>query len=350
MNAVTWIPEQKIAVAPPKRPKKITGTRFAAIMGLNRWSTPFEAWCAITRTYEKPFEDTIYTIAGKTIEPKQAEYMRRAYFMTGLVTPEDMFGPDYFRKTYGDFFKDSKIFGGMWDYLLKDSSGELKAVLEMKTTKRSEDWRKDVPEYYALQAALYAWLLGVDQVIMVCSFLDGPDYEHPEAYECRAENTIVRPFRLSERYTNMQGIISRAEGWWNDHVLTGVSPTYDEQADAEILKALRNNVCIPDDSELAALVREAEDLKTRLDTAKGAVLEDEKRYKKLVEQLKAAAVAQFREGDTAVTIHGDLFDWVASRNPKISYDLERMQADGVELEKYKIEEFACRFGPKVRKS
>ncbi len=79
MNAVTWMQEQKIAVMPPKRPKKITGTRFAAIMGLNRWSTPFEAWCAITRTYEKPFEDTIYTIAGKIIEPKQAEYMRRAF-------------------------------------------------------------------------------------------------------------------------------------------------------------------------------------------------------------------------------------------------------------------------------
>ena len=51
--------------------KKITGTRFAAIMGLNKWTTPFNAWCAITRTYEEPFEDTIYTVAGKTIEPKQ---------------------------------------------------------------------------------------------------------------------------------------------------------------------------------------------------------------------------------------------------------------------------------------
>ena len=77
-----------IIVDPPKKPKKITGTRFATVMGLNPWSTPFEIWCAVTKTYEKPFEDTIYTIAGKTIEPKQAEYMKKAYAMNNLVTPE----------------------------------------------------------------------------------------------------------------------------------------------------------------------------------------------------------------------------------------------------------------------
>ena len=82
-----WNDDKTITITPPKRPKKITGTRFAAIMGLNKWTTPFNAWCAITRTYEEPFEDTIYTVAGKTIEPKQAEFMKKSYFMTNLITP-----------------------------------------------------------------------------------------------------------------------------------------------------------------------------------------------------------------------------------------------------------------------
>lgn len=73
-----WL-DNKIQIVPPKRPKKLTATRFATILGLNPWSTPFEVWCEITRTYQKPFEDTIYTIAGKTIEPKQAEYMKNTY-------------------------------------------------------------------------------------------------------------------------------------------------------------------------------------------------------------------------------------------------------------------------------
>lgn len=60
-------------------------------------------WCAITKTYEKPFEDTIYTAAGKAIEPKQAEYMKKSYGMD-LITPTDRYGEDYFNKTWGDFF------------------------------------------------------------------------------------------------------------------------------------------------------------------------------------------------------------------------------------------------------
>ena len=92
-----WNNDKTITITPPAKPKKITGTRFAAIMGLNKWTSPFNAWCAITRTYEEPFEDTIYTIAGKTIEPKQAEYMKTAYFMSNLITPTDVYGEDYFK-------------------------------------------------------------------------------------------------------------------------------------------------------------------------------------------------------------------------------------------------------------
>ena len=52
-----WNDDKTITITPPAKPKKITGTRFAAIMGLNKWTSPFNAWCAITRTYEEPFED-----------------------------------------------------------------------------------------------------------------------------------------------------------------------------------------------------------------------------------------------------------------------------------------------------
>ena len=219
-----WNDDKTITITPPAKPKKITGTRFAAIMGLNKWTSPFNAWCAITRTYEEPFEDTIYTIAGKTIEPKQAEYMKTAYFMSNLITPTDVYGEDYFKKTWGDFFRDTPIFGGMWDYLLVDKEGKPQTVLEMKTTKRSEDWVEDVPEYYALQAALYAYLLGVDDVIMVCSVLGEKDYDDPAAYECKAENTFVRPFKVSERYPNMKKTITQVKKWWKTHVEGGVSP------------------------------------------------------------------------------------------------------------------------------
>ena len=44
-----WLDGNKIQIIPPKRPKKLTGTRFATILGLNPWSTPFEIWCEVTR-------------------------------------------------------------------------------------------------------------------------------------------------------------------------------------------------------------------------------------------------------------------------------------------------------------
>lgn len=115
------------------------------------------------------------------------------YKKGGIIINHDEEG---FKKTWGDFFRDIPIFGGMWDYLLVDKEGKPQTVLEMKTTKRSEDWVEDVPEYYALQAALYAYLLGVDDVIMVCSVLGEKDYDDPAAYECKAENTFVRPFKV----------------------------------------------------------------------------------------------------------------------------------------------------------
>ena len=54
-----WIDGKKIQITPPKRPKKLTATRFATVLGLNPWSTPFEVWCEVTRTWQRPFEDTI---------------------------------------------------------------------------------------------------------------------------------------------------------------------------------------------------------------------------------------------------------------------------------------------------
>ena len=343
-----WLDGNKIQIIPPKRPKKLTGTRFATILGLNPWSTPFEIWCEVTRTYQKPFEDTIYTIAGKTIEPKQAEYMKQTYFMSNLVTPTDIWGKDYFRQTYGDFFKESPVLGGMWDYLLYGKDGKPTTVLEMKTSKRVEDWKDDIPEYYALQAALYAYLLGVDEVIMVASFLEPKDYGNPEKFVCSGENTITRPFKVSERYPDFEKkYVKPALKWWKDFVESGISPAFNERKDAEILKALRTNNLSPE-TDMAALVKEAEDLKVKLDAHAAKVAEDEKRYKVLTDMIKKAAIAQFRDGDKKVSIAGSAYNWEVSRTSTTKIDKDAMKADGV-LAKYTTTEDSYRISPKAVK-
>ena len=327
-----WLEGNKIKVVPPKRPKKLTATRFATVLGLNPWSTPFEVWCEITRTYQKPFEETIYTAAGKTIEPKQAQFMKKSYFMTNIVTPTDIYGEDYFNRTYGDFFKDEPIFGGMWDYLLFDENRKPVTVLEMKTTKRAEDWAKDIPEYYALQAALYAYLLGVDDVIMVASFLSDKDYKDPSQFIPSAKNTITVPFKVSERYPEFKKLVKKAEKWWKDHVETGISPAFDEKADAEILKELRTNTLNPE-SDIEALLREGEELKAEIDRLSAPIEPLEKRLKVVTDIIKQHALAQFRDGDKKVSIRGEKYEWNVSRSETSEIDKDGLKADGL-LTKY----------------
>lgn len=327
-----WLEGNKIKVVPPKRPKKLTATRFATVLGLNPWSTPFEVWCEITRTYQKPFEETIYTAAGKTIEPKQAQFMKKSYFMTNIVTPTDIYGEDYFNRTYGDFFKDEPIFGGMWDYLLFNENKKPVTVLEMKTTKRAEDWAKDIPDYYALQAALYAYLLGVDDVIMVASFLSDKDYKDPAQFIPSAKNTITVPFKVSERYPEFKKLVKKAEKWWKDHVETGISPAFDEKADAEILKELRTNTLNPE-SDIEALLREGEELKAEIDRLSAPIEPLEKRLKVVTDIIKQHALAQFRDGDKKVSIRGEKYEWNVSRSETSEIDKDGLKADGL-LAKY----------------
>lgn len=333
-----FLKDGRIKVDPPKKPKKLTATRFATIMGLNAWATPFSAWCEMTRTYEEPFEDSIYTIAGKVIEPKICDYLRSRYFMD-IKSPTDVYGPDYFKKTWGDFFPGETALGGMWDFLGDDF------VVEVKTTKRVEDWKGvdgkvEPPIYYKLQACLYAYLLGFDNVVMTCSFLEDKDYANPEAFVPNVDNTVVIEFSLSEEFpTFKESYIDPALKFWNDHVLTGISPEYDEKKDAEILKVLRKNVTEVEDADIIKLMKEADRLKTSIDKAKAKIADKEKRLKEIDDQVKKSIIEQFRDGDKHVEVKGSTYTWDVRKDVSKGFDQKKFEADNPGVyEKYKTKE------------
>ena len=97
-----------------------------------------------------------------------------------------------------------------------------------------------------------------------------------------------------------------------------MSPVYDEKRDAEILKVLRTNNLSPE-TDLAELVREAEELKAKLDA-------------------HAAEVA-----DDALT--GSRYSWEVSRSSTTKIDKNALKADGL-LEKYSTTEETYRLLPK----
>lgn len=327
----------RIKVDPPKKPKKLTATRFATVMGLNAWATPFSAWCEMTRTYEEPFSDSIYTVAGKIIEPKICEYLRNRYFME-IKSPTDVYGEDYFKKTWGDFFPDQDALGGMWDFLGDDF------VVEVKTTKRAEDWRGvdgkvEPPIYYKLQAALYAYLLGFDDVVMTCSFLETSDYPveqgggkydtaPTEAFTPNVNNTVVVEFKVSEAFpTFKETYVDPALRFWKEHVMTGISPEYDEKKDAKILAALRKNTVEPTDTDIAKLIAEADKIQAQVDKAEARIADKKKRLKEIEDAVKRYMTSQFREGDKKVEIGGKAYTWTLTKSERNSLDQTALKKD-----------------------
>lgn len=321
----------------PKKFKKLTATRFATVMGLNAWSTPFAAWCEITKTYEDPFTDSIYTVAGKIIEPKICDYLRNRYFMD-IQSPEDVYGKDYFKKTWGDFFPDQTALGGMWDFLGDDF------VVEVKTTKRAEDWRGvdgkvEPPIYYKLQAALYAYLLGFDDVVMTCSFLEAKDYPidlgdgkfdtaPTEAFTPNVDNTVVIEFKVSEAFpTFKESYVDPALKFWRDHVMTGISPAFDEKKDAEILKVLRKNTVEPTDADISKLIAEADKIQAAIDKAEDRLADKRKRLKEIDDQVKKFMATQFRPGDKKVEIAGKRYTWTVTKSERSSFDSKALAKD-----------------------
>ena len=338
MSKLEWLDGNRIGVDPPSRPKKITGTRLGAILGVNRWKTPFAAWCEMTRTYEEPFTDTIYTKAGKIIEPKQARFAKIICGFPGFVTPEDKYGKNYFKDTYGDFFHENPVFGGMWDYLSyenKKKNSDI-TVLEMKTTKRKQDWEKDIPEYYALQAALYAYLLNTDKVCMVVSYLKSTDYDHPDKFLPTKRNTQIFPFRLSERYPNFENdYIKPALDFWNNYVLTGYSPPYDEKKDADILAELRKKVIDVGQTTEDELISEAEHLQAELDKYSAITKPIEDRMKILKDAMRTEALDMLDSGTDKVVYAGASYGFTVSKVTTSKVDTEALKADGL-YEKYVV--------------
>lgn len=344
--------------------KKITGTRFAAILGKNRWQSAFEVWADITRTYDKPFESTIYTEAGKIIEPMQVEWYKNNYFVN-LLTPEQRYGFDPFKVTYGDFFRGLKasrlsagkfddpkhpILGGMWDALELDEDGQPIGVIECKSTKRAQDWsEEEAPEYYEYQAALYAYLLGLDRVTMVVTFLDEEDYHGADnktygepMYEALAklkktvkvnnENTRAFTFKISERYPQFEQAIQYALEWHEKYVKTGESPNYDlSTKDKEIIRALSTETIEDPDLDISKMAQKADELSSQIETLKVlyGITDLEKQYEKLKSDIKDQAMSLIGKDQDFVVVNSKENVYTVAKQVRTGIDIDKLKEDNL---------------------
>ncbi len=326
----------------PARPKKITGTRFASILGANEWQSEFEAWCDMTRVYSKPFVDNKYTLAGKAIEPILIEWAKE-YFGEGVVSPKEYYGNtwDEVKKRY-DFYRGTKIFGGMWDAKIVNGGKEY-GVIEFKTSSRPQDWVDGAPLDKKLQSLLYPYLDKIERAFLVVAFLDEEHYSHPETFvPVEGENVKVYSYDVANEITMLNGephttaqLVGVATEWWNEYLTSFLSPTFDEKRDAEVLKELRT--LRPDEDEdktLKDILKNIDELEIRIENIReeGNLDELEKELKNHKDGLKRVLTEAFTDDDEKVEVGR----WSLSKSVRESIDTALLKADGL-FDKYKKE-------------
>lgn len=344
---------QTIAVAkgPVSNPKKMTGTRLSAVLGFDKYKTPFGAWCEITRVAEPPFEGNKFTEAGSAIEPKLLDFCKYEV-SPHIITPEEFYNtPDPKRHTGYDFFGDDPIFGGMWDALIGDGNGGIIGVVEAKTSSRPQDWQDGVPLNYAVQGLMYAYLLGLDRVFFPVRFMNPDEYDAPEKCECTEDNTVLYELKVSEWSHGGNDIgawMSNAAAWHSNHVDGNISPKYDEKKDVEYLKLMRKATVTCNDladkaKDAAHVQKQIDALKAKLTAAEWKQLAAlEKDLKSIKDKgIKPSLVAMFDLPENAGKEELSGFGWKVKRTTSTSIDKEALEADGL-IEKYSVEDVTYR--------
>lgn len=244
--------------------KKITGSRFSSVLGLNEYTSPFKTWCIMTGLYTEPMDEMI-SQAGCIIEPKIKDLVSK------------MLGVEYIQydphKIGFDLFKENKIFGGIPDgepiinnmvnyqndyrmleikttsidsflykkinnlfVLQKDENNY--PIIKSKGTKKAK-WFDDygnviVPIEYECQLSLYCYLRGISKGIFAICFLETNDYIDPQS--CNVYERDIQLVNLDIDLGKFKSMVDVATDWYANYIETGISPIMSND-DLEFIKS-----------------------------------------------------------------------------------------------------------------
>ena len=299
-----------ILTEPPKQKLRITGHRFASVLGLNQYQSPFGSWCEITKLVKLPFEDNKYTIAGKTIEPKLINFVREKF--PNCMSIEEYYGNNIEKYRWNNFVDDSNIFGGVMDAVAtKNDLKTILAVVECKTSSKPHLWENNqVPIEYLLQGCEYSYLKKLDRVIFICAFLQEADYNHPEKFVPTEENTILVVKKIKDVRIEMpngdlisfEEAIAYCEDWWHKYIETGISPEFDEKKDKEYLDIIRTSKP-QNDNDLDNLCISAKLLEDEINDIidKNELDKKQKELKTLKNGIKEKMMDMLSDGETKIS-------------------------------------------------
>lgn len=262
------------------RKNSIGGSEIAAVLGMNRWKTPFAVWAEKTGRIDNAVQQSESMYWGTVMESiLRQEFSKR----TGYAVKE----AHYIFASIDNPFMTANI-----DGYVDLGNGEY-AVLEIKTAGNyaEQDWQDGCPIEYFCQVQHYLYITGMKKAF-IAVLIGGNNFKYLEI--ARDEDTI-------------QTIICCAKQFW-DMVKNDTPPAVTDK-DNSLLATLYPQskavtIKIPD--EYKAVLRQYNDAKQAIDQAK-----------KAKEEAEAKLKAFMKDSDTAV-IDGYKVSWKSSERNSLS--------------------------------
>lgn len=245
--------------------KKITGSRLYNVLNLSEMTSSFKTWCMMVNIYTEPMDEMLAN-AGNTIEPKIREWVEKTINQKYFV-----YDP---KKCKFDVFDSNPIFGGIPDgepinngkidyndgarmLEIKTSSidsfvykkidhvfilqkdGNQAPLIKQKDGKRAKWFNSKneilVPEEYKFQLGLYCYLRNITKGLFAICFLKTEDYLYPE--KCDVNQREIQLVEFDIDLNIFKKWIDLAIAWYDQHILTGISPKMTEE-DEQFVKDL----------------------------------------------------------------------------------------------------------------
>ena len=257
--------------------KKVTGTTFGSVLGLNKYKTPLKTWAIMVGIYKETMDETLAK-TGTIIEPKIREYAQEKLNLKFKV-----YNPHEIKY---DVFKDDKVYGGIPDGEPVDEFGNIsysddKPMLEVKTSscdslvykqteenqlrmvkdengfpivkvpggKKAEWFDADnkfiIPLEYKYQLGLYLYLRKVKKGVFAVGFLQREDYKNMEDFDPNKREIHLVNFSIKDP-SQLEKAIEYGREWYKKYVKSEpcISPKISSKEDIDWLKKeLKIEIC-----------------------------------------------------------------------------------------------------------